>query len=149
MGVNLQIDFRSGAPIYLQIVDQIKQMLLQGLLKPDDQLPTVRQMAAELRVNFNTIARAYRILDEAGLISTQQGRGTYLLAEPNKKAVDFIREATLEELTRKYIGDAFQYGCDAQEIRRVLEQELNQKKSNNQEGRKENGNNSEIIATEE
>jgi GntR family transcriptional regulator len=149
MGVNLQIDFRSGAPIYLQIVDQIKQMLLQGLLKPDDQLPTVRQMAAELRVNFNTIARAYRILDEAGLISTQQGRGTYILAEPDKEAVDFIREATLEELTRKYIGDATQFGCDAQEIRRVLEQELNQKEPNHKEGRKDDGNNNEIISIEE
>jgi len=149
MGVNLQIDFRSGAPIYLQIVDQIKQMLLQGFLKPDDQLPTVRQMAAELRVNFNTIARAYRILDEAGLISTQQGRGTYIMAEPDKKAVDYIREHTLEELTRKYIGEATQFGCDAQEIRRVLEQELNLKELANKEGRKENGNEYEIISTEE
>ena len=75
----IPIDFRAGSPIYIQIVEQIRQQVASGELKPDDQLPTVRQLASELRVNFNTIARAYRILDEAGLISTQQGRGTYIL----------------------------------------------------------------------
>jgi GntR family transcriptional regulator len=131
--VNLQIDFRSGTPIYLQVVEQIKQMLLQGKLHPEDHLPTVRQLAAELRVNFNTIARAYRILDEAGLISTQQGRGTFILAEPDEKAVQFIRTQSLEDLTRKYLADALGVGATEQEIRIVLEQEFHR----NQEIRKE------------
>lgn len=62
------VDFRSDVPTYVQIVDQVRDALAGGNLKPGDQLPTVRQMAAELRVNFNTIARAYRLLDDAGLI---------------------------------------------------------------------------------
>ncbi len=136
--MNFQVDFRSGTPIYIQIVEQIKQMLLQGLLKQDDQLPTVRQMAAELRVNFNTIARAYRILDEAGLISTQQGRGTYILAEPDKKAVDFIREQTLEELTRTYIQEAFKVGCDQSEIYKTLEMVFSTKELTRKEGLNDN-----------
>jgi GntR family transcriptional regulator len=74
--MNLELDFRSGIPIYLQVVDRIKEMIANGRLKPGDQLPTVRALALELRVNFNTVARAYRILDENGIISTQQGRGT-------------------------------------------------------------------------
>jgi GntR family transcriptional regulator len=109
-------------------------MLISGGLKPEDQLPTVRQLAAELRVNFNTIARAYRILDEAGLISTQQGRGTYILSGPDQQAVEYIREQTLEELTRQYLAQAQKYGCSAEDIRRTLEAELRDIK-NNKEGK--------------
>jgi len=78
----LQIDFRSGLPIYSQIVNQVQAQVVSGILKPGDQLPTVRALAEELRVNFNTVARAYRILDEARLISTQQGRGKYITEIP-------------------------------------------------------------------
>ncbi len=122
--MKLHLDFRSGVPIYLQIVDQIKQMLISGELKLEDQLPTVRQLAAELRVNFNTVARAYRILDEAGLISTQQGRGTYFLSGPDQQAVEYIRNQTLEELTRQYLLRADKYGCSTEDIRRIFEAEL-------------------------
>ena len=83
--MNLEIDFRSGIPIYLQVVERIKERLAAGQLKPGDQLPTVRSLALELRVNFNTIARAYRIMDESGIISTQQGRGTYILEMPSRR----------------------------------------------------------------
>ncbi len=77
----LQLDLHSGLPIYIQIIDQIKQQIANRSLKPGDQLPTVRALAQELRINFNTVARAYRLLDEAGIISTQQGRGTYIMEE--------------------------------------------------------------------
>ncbi len=87
----ISLDFRSGQPIYVQIIEQIRQMVAAGELKPGDQLPTVRQLATDLRVNFNTVARAYRLLDEAGLISTQQGRGTYIWEIPSKEATELIR----------------------------------------------------------
>src|SRR3972149_10897865 len=64
--MNVEVDFRSHIPIYLQILSQIKEKVATGALQPGNQLPTVRQMAADLRVNFNTVARAYRILGEAG-----------------------------------------------------------------------------------
>ncbi len=79
--IRFVLDFRSDTPVTNQIVEQVRENLISGEWKPGDQLPTVRQLAADLRVNFNTVARAYRILDEAGLISTQQGRGTYILGE--------------------------------------------------------------------
>jgi GntR family transcriptional regulator len=81
----LQIDFRSGLPIYTQIVNQVQAQVVNGSLKPGDQLPTVRALAEELRVNFNTVARAYRLLDEERIISTQQGRGTYITEIPPPK----------------------------------------------------------------
>lgn len=118
---DIQIDFRSGVPIYLQIVDQIRTQVLHGDLKPDDQLPTVRQMAADLRVNFNTIARAYRLLDEAGLISTQQGRGTFILQVPPADRNERIQKEALEELTRAYLKEATQFGFTSGEILSMIE----------------------------
>ena len=96
--MNLEMDFRSGIPIYLQVVERIKERLAGGQLKPGDQLPTVRSLALELRVNFNTIARAYRLLDEAGVISTQQGRGTYIMEMPPPEVAETMRQNALEEL---------------------------------------------------
>ena len=102
----IQINFRSGIPIYIQIMDQIRQMVATGDLKPGDQLPTVRQLAIDLQVNWNTVARAYRLLDEAGLISTQQGRGTYIWEAPTEETSRRLRLHGLESLTRRYLADA-------------------------------------------
>lgn len=106
----LVLDFRSGVPIYTQIVEQIQDRVWSGTLRPGDQLPTVRQLASELRVNFNTVARAYRILDEAGLISTQQGRGTYILEQPAPGAADALRQETLAGLTQRWLADLARLG---------------------------------------
>lgn len=121
---NIHIDFRSGIPIYTQIVEQVKQQLVSGLLKPGDQLPTVRALALELRVNFNTVARAYRLLDEAGVISTQQGRGTYILEIPPPERTDKLRQQALKALTRDYLNDALRLGCSQEEIRKTLKEQL-------------------------
>ena len=121
---NIHIDFRSGVPIYTQVVEQVKQQLVSGLLKPGDQLPTVRALALELRVNFNTVARAYRLLDEIGVISTQQGRGTYILEVPSPERTDKLRQQALEALTRDYLNDALRLGCGLEEIRITLKEQL-------------------------
>ncbi|NMB69016.1 MAG: GntR family transcriptional regulator [Chloroflexi bacterium] len=106
----LALDFRSGVPIYTQIVEQVQARVMSGALRPGDQLPTVRQLASELRVNFNTVARAYRILDEAGLISTQQGRGTYILEQPSPAAAAALRHEVLAGLTRRWLADLARLG---------------------------------------
>jgi GntR family transcriptional regulator len=106
----IALDHRSGVPIYLQIVEQVRQRVSTGELRPGDQLPTVRQMATELRVNFNTIARAYRLLDEAGLISTQQGRGTYIWEGPTEETLKQLKKKSLEVLTRNYLDETNRLG---------------------------------------
>jgi GntR family transcriptional regulator len=106
----IALDHRSGVPIYLQIVEQVRQQVSIGELGPGDQLPTVRQMATDLRVNFNTVARAYRLLDEAGLISTQQGRGTYIWEAPNEETLKQLKKKSLEELTRNYLDETSRLG---------------------------------------
>jgi len=118
--LNLQVDFRSPAPIYTQIVEQIRGRVLSGRLKRGDQLPTVRQLAAELRVNFNTIARAYRILDESGLISTQQGRGTYIWEPPSPGEGEQRRQRTLQELAQEYLSQAQALGFTPEDIRNAI-----------------------------
>ena len=124
MTMNLEIDFRSGIPIYLQVVERIKERLASGQLQPGDQLPTVRSLALELRVNFNTIARAYRIMDESGIISTQQGRGTYILEMPSPEVIGSMRAKALEDLTRRYMEDAERLGAAPDELKRILNETL-------------------------
>ena len=118
------LDFRSGVPIYVQIVEQVQQLVVSGKLKPGDQLPTVRQLASELRVNFNTVARAYRMLDEAGLISTQQGRGTYLLDRTDEKLADLLKQETLDVQTEHFLTDLLRQGYTLPEIRQMIERKL-------------------------
>jgi GntR family transcriptional regulator len=119
--MNLELDFRSGIPIYLQVVESIKEQIASGRLNPGDQLPTVRALALELRVNFNTVARAYRLLDEAGIISTQQGRGTYILEMPPPEVTESLRQQAVQALTEKYLSDAHRLGVGQDEALELLQ----------------------------
>jgi GntR family transcriptional regulator len=122
--LTLQLDFHSGLPIYTQIVNQIQSQLVNKVLKPGDQLPTVRALAEELRVNFNTIARAYRILDEARIISTQQGRGTYIIEIPPPEVSEKLRHESLAALTQRFIIEAFRLGFSEREINQMVRDSL-------------------------
>jgi GntR family transcriptional regulator len=132
----LQIDFRSGLPIYIQIVNQVQAQIASGILRPGDQLPTVRALAEELRVNFNTVARAYRMLDEARIISTQQGRGTYITEIPPPKVKERLRKEALEALTQRYITEAARLDFSKDEIIEMVQEQL------------KNGNQSKELARE-
>lgn len=121
---DIHVNFRSETAIYTQIVEQVQKQVMSGALKPGDQLPTVRQMAAELRVNFNTVARAYRILDDLGLISTQQGRGTYIWEPGSGEEIAEHRKRTLEQITRQYLADAIAMGFTTDEILVAIDQEI-------------------------
>ena len=130
--MNLELDFRSGIPIYLQVVDRIKEMIANGRLKPGDQLPTVRALALELRVNFNTVARAYRILDESRIISTQQGRGTYILEMPPPEVTESIRQQSVEALTQRYLADADRLGITPKQLIEILKEQAVQWKKDHE-----------------
>jgi GntR family transcriptional regulator len=118
--LTLQLDFHSGLPIYAQIVDQIQSQLANEILKPGDQLPTVRALASELRVNFNTVARAYRMLDEARIISTQQGRGTFITDILLPYAAEKLRNESLTALTRRFVDEAFRLGFSEREVSQMV-----------------------------
>ncbi|MEN6410365.1 MAG: GntR family transcriptional regulator [Anaerolineaceae bacterium] len=122
----IKLDFRASEPIYLQIARQIQQLVTAGDLHQGDQLPTVRELATELRINFNTVARAYRMLDESRLISTQRGRGTYIWETPSPQSVQELRQVGLQELAQKYLEDALQMGFSPQEALETLKRCLAQ-----------------------
>jgi len=124
MNMPFSLDFRSGIPIYVQVVEHIRQEVLNGDLKPGDQLPTVRRLAQDLRVNFNTIARAYRLLDEAGIISTQQGRGTYILALPPPEVSEELRRKTLRSMVHQHLVDASRLNATPEEIMQFLKEQV-------------------------
>ncbi|MBI5963798.1 MAG: GntR family transcriptional regulator [Chloroflexi bacterium] len=122
--LTLNLDIRSGLPIYTQIANQIQSQLVNGILKPGDQLPTVRALAQELRVNFNTVARAYRILDEERIISTQQGRGTYITEIPPPEVSERLRRESLVALTQRFINEAFRLGFSEREVSQMVRDNL-------------------------
>jgi GntR family transcriptional regulator len=117
----IRLDLRSNLPIYIQIMEQIKRLVAGGILQAGDQLPTVRALAQELRVNFNTVARAYRLLDEAGVISTQQGRGTYINEHPLPEQTAALRRKALYELAERYVRDGLRIGATLEEIETILQ----------------------------
>jgi GntR family transcriptional regulator len=125
----LHLDFHSGLSIYTQIVNQIQIQLVNKIIKPGDQLPTVRAMASELRVNFNTVARAYRILNGARIISTQQGRGTYIAEMPSPAVSEKLRHESLAALTQRFIAEAFRLGFSEREVSRMVRDSLKLKEA--------------------
>lgn len=122
--LDFALDFHSGLPIYTQIANQIQGRVANGTLKPGDQLPTVRALALELRVNFNTVARAYRILDEERIISTQQGRGTYIMDKPPPKVTERLRRESLEGLVERFVSETMRLGFSQTVIRQIVSEQL-------------------------
>ena len=115
----IRLDPRSGEPIYNQIVDQIKHLVAAGKLKPDAQLPTVRQLAVELRINPNTVARAYTQLAGEGVISTQQGRGTYVLDHPSPPDQAKVRREKLAALVAAFLDETARLGYTPDEVEKI------------------------------
>lgn len=113
--MELRIDANDGTPIYLQIVEQIKRGVAVGRMKPEDPLPSVRQLALDLTINPNTVARAYLELEHDGVIYKRQGQGTFIAAQ----AVDASkreRSRIVGALFEKAIVEAVNFGMSANEI---------------------------------
>ena len=99
----LQINFKSGMPIYLQVVDQIKAAAASGALRPGEVLPSIRPLAEELRVNRNTIAKAYSELEGLGVIETLPGRGCFLKENHSALRKEVRRKLLIVEIDRAIV----------------------------------------------
>ncbi len=122
--MDLRIDPDSTVPIYLQIVHAIKHQVATGRLKPGEQLPTVRELATTLRINPNTVARAYDQLDTDHVITTQQGRGTYVRERPNDVHLSRVRQEQLKAMIDGMIGQALSTGYAPDEIREMFDAQM-------------------------
>jgi GntR family transcriptional regulator len=113
----------SGVPIHLQIETQVKNAIAAGALKPDQALPSVRKLAAELGINPNTAARAYQNLERDGLISTVPGGGTYVAGNPPR----FLKSEKVRRLqpyARQIAVEGTQLRLTDEEILRIVQDEL-------------------------
>ena len=117
------IDPSSGLPIYIQIAQQIKTALAMGRLQPEDPLPSVRQLAVELAVNPNTVARAYLDLEIEGVIYKRQGAGTFVSGQGVEMSKADRRRA-LNELIEKALVEGVNLGLDERELREAFERVL-------------------------
>jgi len=122
--MEIRIDPNSADPIYLQIIYGIKNQVATGRLNPGEQLPTVRMLATDLRINPNTVARAYEALDTEGVISTQRGRGTFVRVHPDDVHLTRVRKDQLKAMMDTVVNNALSLGYQAEEIRGAFEIEL-------------------------
>ena len=98
-----QINFKSGMPVYLQIVDQVKAAAASGALQPGEALPSIRPVAEELRVNRNTVAKAYSELESLGVIETLPGKGCFLKENHSPLRKEVRRKLLIEEIDQAIV----------------------------------------------
>lgn len=122
--MEIQVDHESGVPLYAQIIEKIKHLVATGRLKPGDQLPTIRQLAVDLRVNPNTVVHAYHELGSQGVISTQQGRGTFIAAHPDEGRLAAMRKERLRAIMAGALLEALSLGYKAEEMRTAFQAQL-------------------------
>ncbi len=110
------IDSTSPTPIYAQLDRSIRAAIATGELEQGAQLPTVRQLAVDLAVNANTVARVYAQLERDGILETRRGVGTFVRESPSPQAARAHRERELRELIRRFVGDAALLGFTLSEL---------------------------------
>jgi len=113
--IKFKLDSTTGMPFYRQIIDQIKFGIASGKLKVGEQLPTVRSLAVDLKVNLNTVAKAYKELEIQSILETQQGTGTFIY-KTDVKVSDKERKEKLREVCNQFMTIAYSYGFTADEV---------------------------------
>ena len=119
----LHIDPTAPAPLFEQIGQRVKEAVAAGLMVAGDRLPSVRELARELAINPNTVARAYEALERDGVILRRQGAGCFV-AEQSNSLRDDERERRLAEQARRLVTEAFHLGLDAAQVEAALQIEL-------------------------
>ena len=117
--IKFLLDYSSGMPIYRQIIDQIRFGIASGQLKLGEQLPTVRALAVELKVNLNTVSKAYKELEIKNILETQQGTGTFINKTENVMP-EREREDKLKEICTQFSSVVLSYGFSLNEVIREL-----------------------------
>jgi len=119
--IEFALNDRSGVPIYRQIQDQIRFGIASGRLRPGEQLPTVRALAVELSVNPNTVIKAYNELEREGILTTEQGTGTFVATPPPARIPEAERKAKLESLCLEFLAHAGAHGFTSREVAQAME----------------------------
>ena len=119
----LRLDSESGVPFYQQVVQQVKRLIASGALAPGDRLPTVRELAAELVLNPNTVARAYQDLEREGVVETRRGQGTFACAPSSRLTRAECRAAVAAVLDRALL-EARSLGLSPEDVIELLKERI-------------------------
>jgi len=115
-------NFDPNLPIYMQIMNFVKKLIVRGILKPGDKIPSVRDMALFLGVNPNTVQKAYEELEREGAIFTKRGQGNFV--NENENIVERIKETMVKELVERYRKELEELGISKKEIFELLKEML-------------------------
>lgn len=125
--IYIEIDTASPVPIYAQIMDQIRALVRRGALGPDSPLPSVRQLAADLEINPNTVARAYGLLEREGLVKTARRRGT-LIAPSGRSVAEKTVDSRLQDAIDHILETTASLGVDVVDLVKALEHRAGERK---------------------
>ncbi|HVN32666.1 MAG TPA: GntR family transcriptional regulator [Thermoanaerobaculaceae bacterium] len=128
MAINFRLDPASGVPFYRQVIDQVLAGIATGALAPGEQLPTVRTLAVDLQVNLNTVAKAYKELEIRGVLSTQQGSGTYV-APVQVERDEVERRRLVVQLADEFLARAAAAGLPPGEVLAELVARVEERKA--------------------
>lgn len=116
--MRIELSSREGRPVYRQIADEIEREIAIGVLRPGDPLPALRVLAAELKVNPNTVQQAYRWLNLHGMVEVKRGQGTFVM--PHRQAKTPAHAA--RDIANKALRDAYRHGLLASDLVRAIEE---------------------------
>ena len=121
----IKVDAKSFIPIYEQIKKEIKSKISLGIFKANEPLPSIRELAIQLIINPNTVARAYRELEQEGFIYTRKGKGCYV-SDNSASLIKQERTKILDQVFDKAIEEAKKFNLDSEEIWRFFERRIKQ-----------------------
>lgn len=121
--IEFRLDPRSGVPFYRQIIDQIRYGIATGQLKVGEQLPTARSLAVQLKINLNTVNKAYKELEIQEILETQQGSGTFI-GSVKVKLSEKERQGKLANICDEFVNIASTYGFSVEDIINELKKRL-------------------------
>ena len=129
-----QLDLKSRKSIYEQIVDNVKELIMTGILNAEDKIPSVRELSKTLTVNPNTIQKAYRELEYQGYLYTVSGLGTFV-ASPSEVPIDEKRIGEVKEHLRESVKELLYIGCSLDRIRKILDELIEERSDWNDKGK--------------
>ncbi len=113
--IEFRLNHKSGVPIYRQIIDQIRYGIASGSWKSGEQLPTVRALAVQLKVNLNTVSKAYKELEIQKILQTHQGTGTFI-GDVRVEIDEKERQSKLEDICTEFLNVAVSYGFKVEDV---------------------------------
>jgi GntR family transcriptional regulator len=129
--VYLRLNYQSGEAIYRQIVEQVKYKVASGELSPGQRLPSIRELAKQLKINPRTVVKSYEELRAAGLAVMRQGQGVFITENQALASVK-TRQKTIADMTRRMFSEAMRIGADKEEILRIVNKTAQEMRETNE-----------------